>query len=416
MKKCLFLLALRAVSLFAAPSVTSVSIADTANPFKVRIDYTLGGSDPAIVTFEVRTNGVPLKGVGYAHAVGDINHIVQPGSETKSIFWASDLDWPGHLITEPSVKVVVKAWATNDPPDYALLDLTKNFPGRYYAHVEDIPGGITNDAYKTDWLALRRIHSAAAFGRCGALGCEAGWDSRWTAYPVTFSKDFYIGVYPITKRQYELADPKNKIRQAVDETSAYMTEADVYAQTRPVIGVQPKYYVIGSDEWPAAKGVNETFLLGKLRSITGINTIYLPTRAQWEFACRAGTSTLFSNGSNDDMDDIGWNQDNNTGDPRWTEGWPHAVGLKAPNAWGLYDMHGNVAEYCVDRTGAPALNADGSPVVDPEGPASGKHVFYGGSFSSSAESCAAFRFVEADYGSGAVNYGYRVICDTEVCK
>ena len=408
---------LAALPLLGASTVTAVSVAETGNPFKVKVNYTLTG-DPAIVTFEVRTNGVPVKGI-CRHAVGDVNHLVQPGDRT--IVWANDLDWPGHLIAEPSVKVVVKAWAKDDPPDYAIFDLAKRgFAPMFYESAEDIPGDITDDAYKTDWLVLRRIHAAGKTFQLGALQGDTGYKAVWGAHTVTLSKDFYIGVYPITKRQYELADPRNTIATAVgDPTSPYLTETDVYVATRPAIKVQPKYYVVGSGlEWPATKGeVQDNLLLGCLRAVTGIGTIYLPTRAQWEIAARAGTVSLFANGSNTDLDEMGWYAGNNADDPRWTADLPHAVGLKKPNAWGLYDMHGNVAEYCVDRSGTPETNADGSPVVDPAGPSTGNHLWIGGSYSDTYEKCAAFSYSEvSDWGGGDFNHGFRVVCDVEVLK
>jgi formylglycine-generating enzyme required for sulfatase activity len=109
----------------------------------------------------------------------------------------------------------------------------------------------------------------------------------------------------------------------------------------------------------------------------------LPTEAEWEFACRAGTTIGYSFGNDDSLlGDFAWfseNAGNRT----------HAVGQKRPNAWGLYDMHGNVFEWCSDRFG----DYTGGAVSDPQGVASGSNrVFRGGSWLNSAGHCrSAYR-------------------------
>jgi formylglycine-generating enzyme required for sulfatase activity len=102
----------------------------------------------------------------------------------------------------------------------------------------------------------------------------------------------------------------------------------------------------------------------------------LPTEAQWEYACRAGTTTRYSFGDDEaKLDDYAWWFDNSNG----TTSFPttHPVGQKKPNAWGLYDMHGNVGELCADWWDYYAK----SPAEDPVGPDSGDfRVLRGGSW------------------------------------
>ncbi|MCX7013898.1 MAG: formylglycine-generating enzyme family protein [Candidatus Sumerlaeota bacterium] len=133
----------------------------------------------------------------------------------------------------------------------------------------------------------------------------------------------------------------------------------------------------------------------------------LPTEAEWEYACRAGARTKYSFG--DDPARLGscaWfkaNADQTT----------HPVAQKAPNAWGLYDMHGNVAEWCNDVYGDSFYqNAEGK---DPRGPSSGdKRVLRGGGWNSNADGCRSSartsenaRFADACFGSDS--YGFRCV-------
>jgi formylglycine-generating enzyme required for sulfatase activity len=113
------------------------------------------------------------------------------------------------------------------------------------------------------------------------------------------------------------------------------------------------------------------------------NGYRLPTEAEWEFASRAGTQTPFNAGAGTSASEVGWHSGNSGGRT-------HPVGQKLPNAWGLYDMHGNVLEWCWDWYGPYTA----APQVNPQGPNSGVgRVYRGGSWRFEPhQTRSAFRF------------------------
>ena len=136
-------------------------------------------------------------------------------------------------------------------------------------------------------------------------------------------------------------------------------------------------------------------------------TMRLPTEAEWEYACRAGTNGPYA--GTGALDEMGWYSGGRYGEAQVSAS-SHPVGKKRPNAWGLYDMHGNVWEWCSDWYGPyPAED-----VTDPVGPASGKlRVRRGGSWQDEAAACrSAYRFVFAPDSRHSL-LGFRVVLEPE---
>ena len=131
----------------------------------------------------------------------------------------------------------------------------------------------------------------------------------------------------------------------------------------------------------------------------------LPTEAEWEYACRAGSTGKYCFGDDEtELPEYAWFKPH-------SQGKPHPVGQKQPNPWGLYDMHGNVWQWCNDWYGETYYAE--SPTDNPRGPASGKmRVLRGGAWDSNADKCrSAYRHKEfpvyTDACFGADSYGFR---------
>jgi formylglycine-generating enzyme required for sulfatase activity len=212
-----------------------------------------------------------------------------------------------------------------------------------------------------------------------------GDDKEYSAKPahrVTITQPFYLGKYEVTQEQWEAVMGNNPSRFKGPKNPVEMVSWQ------------------GCQDFMAK--LNEKSWAGGAR-------FSLPTEAQWEYACRAGTTTQWSFG-----DDRG-----KLGDYAWWGGnaaeTTHPVGQKKPNAWGLYDMHGNVFEWCADwyRRYEPGDQ------TDPVGPDSGdngdlptgSHVLRGGSWNYHGPerfSCACRGLQFAQPTAGSIDFGFRV--------
>ena len=385
---------------YAVPEVSNVTMTQRVNSRIVDIGYTLAGEE-AIVTLSIETNGVALPDSAVTQLSGDVATVVQMGS--RSIVWNAGADWPEHSVTDARARVT--AWQTNSPPQCCVVDLAggivaDTYPVTYYVSVNALPGGVTNDLYKTTRLVMRKIPATGVQGfKMGSPSSEAYRDSnREDWHDVELTKDYYVGVYEVTQSQWQ------QVMSDVRSWPAKWSNAD-YKLMRPV--EQVSYDDIrGSSAgagWPANDNVDVDSFIGRLRTKAGSAGFDLPTDAQWEYACRAGTSGALNDGtmnltnSNSDarMDLLGRYQfdggkiwsGTSWSDPATdctTANATAAVGSYLSNAWGLYDMHGNVWEWCLDWY-SEKLGVDA--VTDPVGAEVGSgsnRVLRGGSWDSTA--------------------------------
>ncbi len=346
---------------FAAPQVSNVTLSQADNR-QVIVSYRLTG-EPAVVTVDIQTNGVSIGAEHLTTFAGDVNRLVQPDdSQNKTMTWRPLKNWPEGKTERLSddVTAVVTAWSTNAPPNYMVVSLVAPGEVAYYAEAGAIPGGVTNDLYKTEYLVLRKCPAANVRWRMGSPSGELGRKDREVPHVVTLKDDFYIGIYPITQRQFKCMKFEGKDYNW--NPSYYQVDGDL----------RPVEYVMWTEArggtWPVAEGNADHTQVGAgsfadlLRKHTGIPSFDLPTDAQGEFAGRAGVGTALYSGDELDntttsgrVDPLG-RYANNGGrpggvNPGTSSGADHAtsrVGEYAPNDWGLYDMVGNVFEWCLD--------------------------------------------------------------------
>jgi formylglycine-generating enzyme required for sulfatase activity len=274
---------------------------------------------------------------------------------------------------------------------YVVIDLSAGSSATSYpwTELDSVPAGGWTTDHKTTKLVLRRIPAGTfTMGSPGDPAPELGRNTDETQHSVTLTQDLYVGVFEVTQAQWE---------RVMGTWPSYFNNT-TYRDTRPV--EQVSWDDIRGGTWPGDPAGSGAPVAGTfvklLRDRTGLN-VDLPTESQWEYACRAGTTTALNSGKNltstgecPNMAAVGRYYYN--GYSGYTQGGDTSKGTAAAgsyqaNAWGLYDMHGNVWEWCADWYGTYP-----GTVTDPLGSASGSNrVIRGGSWIYSAGYCRSAR-------------------------
>jgi len=204
------------------------------------------------------------------------------------------------------------------------------------------------------------------------MGSADGESDEVPVHEVAVTRPFFLGKYEVTQQQW---------RQVMDENPSLFK-----GDRMPVESVS----------WYDCQK-----FLERLNELAPGRDFRLPTEAEREYACRAGTKTTYSFGDADmPLDPYAWVDTT-------SENEPHPVGLKLPNPWGLYDMHGNVWEWCSDWHSHDYYAE--SPVDDPQGPPAGdKKVLRGGSWSNPGPYSRSANRGYYDPNARHNNYGLRV--------
>lgn len=226
----------------------------------------------------------------------------------------------------------------------------------YTTSLEDvfIWTGVTNDiAYKTTKLVMRRIPAKNKTFMMGGANDFAKTDAENYSLEVSFTNDYWLAVFETTCKQAQLLQGYVDAAASLTDAEAVIA-ADRIAKIDSTVGTSYKNIRGNPSEWEGwpenVYAVASDSALGRIRSVFPKLNFDVPTEAQWEYACRAGTETMYYSGVNPDnsaddyiaeVSELSWNS-HNSGSSL------HAVGLKKSNAFGLYDMLGNVGELTRD--------------------------------------------------------------------
>lgn len=374
----------------------------------VDIDYTVTSDDPNadVWVYPIGYDKDSNTSMAPRALMGDgVNAPVKAG--THRMTWTVTEDYPDFHSTAFTVKMIALVGAA----PYMVVDLSGGVDAISYpvSYLSSVPEGGWGDEYKTTKLVLRLIPPGSFM--MGSPSDENGRSSNEDLHGVVLTKPFYIGVFEVTQKQWQLVMGSNPAARKGD---ARPVEAVTYDNIRGSVN---------GTGWPTHNQVDANSFMGRLRS--KVNMLFdLPTEAQWEYACRAGTTTALSSGKNltgtqncENMAKVGRYAGNINDGKGGYNGQHTNVGSYLPNVWGIYDMHGNVAEWCRDWW---QNNLGSVAQINPKGPSSGSFRVLrsggcGAGWASQASGCRSAYRSNSMYSSSWPStttdfWGLRVFC------
>ena len=429
------------------PTVSSVTMTQPESSRRVTISYKIDAE--AVVTIDVQTNATAnaeatdpgwtsIGGAAVCNATGDVWKKVSSGSHT--ITWRPDLSWPDHKVADGCARAVVTAWALDNTPDYMAVDVSSAAQPdtqSYYPAADFVPGGVSNGLYKTTMLLMRKIMAKDVKWTMGSttLETQERKSPRENTHQVSLTNNYYIGVYEVTWSQWSQI-ATNSGASAYFTTDRFMRPVDFVSyneicNTYATSGTAKEVSGNMAYCWP--HDPKEDSFLGLLRSKTGLD-FNLPSEAEWEFAARAGNgsgywgdgSAMQNTAADANLNLLGrylLNPSSNTSAATTTiapaDGGTAIVGSYKPNSWGIYDMHGNVWEWCLDWYQENITSYNGVvnvSVTDNQKTYNGasnsdyKRVMRGGGYSNNAGYSRPAWRNDCKQNSRYQGYGFRVAC------
>ena len=375
----------------------------------VDIDYTVRSEDPnaEVWVYPIGYDKDSNMSMAPRSLTGDgVDAPVSNG--TFRMTWKVTDDYPEFHSTAFTVKMIA---LTGSAP-YMVVDLSGGVDALSYpvTYLSSVPEGGWGDEYKTTKLVLRLIPPGSFM--MGSPSDESGRSSYEDLHGVVLTKPFYIGVFEVTQKQYQLVMGANPSSRKGD--------------MRPVEQVSYNNIrgSVNGAGWPTHNQVDANSFMGRLRS--KVNMLFdLPTEAQWEYACRAGTSSALYNGKSYSAQNVkeiarcnfnSGNSSSYSSDQIGGYSYTTKVGSYSENTWGLYDMYGNAAEWIRDYYAGSGLGFAGA--IDPKGSStcasysSGYRyrIHRGGGYASTTGCRSACRNNYMDSNSTDSTVGFRVFC------
>jgi formylglycine-generating enzyme required for sulfatase activity len=360
-----------AATALAAVSITDVS-AKQRYPWNglVDITYTISG-DVGSMTRPSMIMTAKDENTGLTYLATTFLSKPPMTAGTHTVTWNPIVD--ALHITSDKMRMTISI--EDNFPLYCLINVSGGSSATKYpvTYLDAVPSGGWTTAHKTNYIVMR--------------WCPAGTYMMQGQRKVTLTKPFYIGIFEVTQKQYKnVMGSANGFWNMTGD--AYPTAAS-YSQIR------------GVNNYPNSMKIGVDSFVGKLMSKTDLLNLDLPTEAQWEYACRAGSTTELCSGKGLTPRNVKEVACVYEGSIR-----TDVVGSHVANVWGIYDMHGNAPEMCLDYYQEDVGVAS---VMDPKGPSSGVHSTFGNTPERVIRGCG-WKYPDASLGYLPVSVGQYSSC------